>query len=419
MAIRKIKVTNFKSFGKLDVDLGEFNVVVGANASGKSNFINVLKFLRDIKTFSLRDAISLQGGVSYLRNMNLGASADLSIEVDLKPTAILVPVGRRRGKFLGMASEELVYGFSLRFNKRGLGFQIVEDHLSSQLAVSEVRSLKGKPAPDTLLGRVRATAKRSGNRFTYDVEIPPEIPIKRDDIWPSFVTSRAVSPKTLLCESPFYFFLSPLGPLFADIGIYDFDPKIAKKAVQITGRADLEEAGGNLALALRGVLDNKDSRRKLVNLLREILPFVEETGVQRLADRSILFTIRERYFHKEDLPGSMVSDGTAGILALIVALYFERKPITVIEEPERNIHPYLISKVVEMTKDASKGKQIVVTTHNPQIVRHSGPENLLLVSRDSKGFSTISRPADKLEVKEFLKNEIGIEELFAQNLLEI
>ena len=66
-----------------------------------------------------------------------------------------------------------------------------------------------------------------------------------------------------------------------------------------------------------------------------------------------------------------------------------------------------------------KKKQIVVTTHNPEFVKCAGLENILLVSRNEAGFSTVSRPADKEEVKTFLKNDIGIEELYIQNLLEI
>lgn len=89
-----------------------------------------------------------------------------------------------------------------------------------------------------------------------------------------------------------------------------------------------------------------------------------------------------------------------------------------IEEPERNIHPYLISKVIEMMKDASSKKQITITTHNPEIVKYAGLKNILIVSREKSGFSTIYRPEEKKEVKTFLENEMGIEELYIQNLLE-
>ena len=130
-----------------------------------------------------------------------------------------------------------------------------------------------------------------------------------------------------------------------------------------------------------------------------------------------MFKLRECYFRNEYLPASLISDGTINITALIIALYFERKPLVIIEEPERNIHPYLIAKLMEMIKDASRNKQIILTTHNPEIVKYTEIENLLLVSRDEYGFSRISRPIDREDVKTFLTNEVGIEELYVQNLL--
>jgi predicted ATPase len=90
----------------------------------------------------------------------------------------------------------------------------------------------------------------------------------------------------------------------------------------------------------------------------------------------------------------------------------------IIEEPERNIHPYLISKVMEMMKDASRRKQIIATTHNAEIVRNAELQSILLISRNKSGFSSISRPSMKEEVKKFLENEIGIHDLFIQDLLK-
>ena len=61
-----IRIANFKSFADQTVELNGFNLLVGANASGKSNFVQALNFLRDISTaLGLEDAISLQGGVEY------------------------------------------------------------------------------------------------------------------------------------------------------------------------------------------------------------------------------------------------------------------------------------------------------------------------------------------------------------------
>jgi len=62
---------------------------------------------------------------------------------------------------------------------------------------------------------------------------------------------------------------------------------------------------------------------------------------------------------------------------------------------------------------------VIVTTQNPELVRHVDLRSLLLVTRDQEGFSTIRQPAKSEEVQHFLHNEIGIADLFAQNLLGI
>jgi len=247
--------------------------------------------------------------------------------------------------------------------------------------------------------------------------------LKKEDIFPPFLRflrEEKLPEHKLLLETP-YFFISPLEGIFSEISIYDFDPKLPKKATPITGKAELEEDGNNLSIILKNITENREKRRKLFNLVKDLLPFVENLDVEKFADKSLLFKLKESYFKTQYLPASLISDGTINMTALIVALYFEKKPFIIIEEPERNIHPSLISKVVEMMKDASKTqeKQIVVTTHNPEFVKYAGLENILLVSRNEDGFSTISRPADKKEVKTFLKNDIGIEELYIQNLLEV
>ena len=59
MSLKRIEVTNFKSFKELKVNLGKFNVIIGANASGKSNFVHIFEFLRDITATGLDNAVSV------------------------------------------------------------------------------------------------------------------------------------------------------------------------------------------------------------------------------------------------------------------------------------------------------------------------------------------------------------------------
>jgi predicted ATPase len=169
---------------------------------------------------------------------------------------------------------------------------------------------------------------------------------------------------------------------------------------------------------LKTILEDDKSKRKLSNLLRDLLPFVGDLTVEPFADRTFLFRLQEAFFPDEYLPASLLSDGTINVTALIVALYFGRHSLVAFEEPERNLHPSLIAKVMQMFRDASRYKQIIITTHSPEIVRHSDLGDLILVARDRRGLSTLSRPGAKERVRAFLRNEIGIEDLYLKNLLE-
>ena len=82
--MKHLKVSNFKSFSDLDIELKKFNVIIGANASGKSNFVQIFNFIKDIKEHGLDNALSLQGGIEYTRNFKDGSKKKLSVEIDLE-----------------------------------------------------------------------------------------------------------------------------------------------------------------------------------------------------------------------------------------------------------------------------------------------------------------------------------------------
>jgi len=411
MVIKKIKVTNFKSFGNLEIELGNFNVLIGPNAAGKSNFVHIFEFLRDIVSSGLNNAVSMQGGVEYLRNINIGSSERLSINV--VSTQEFGLFRRLRENLIETKIYETIYEFALKFNKRGSGFRIAEDKLIQKCKFVRL-DRPGKKIKE-ILGDGEIIIFSTNGKVKIDLNIPERVPLKKEDIFPPFLPEEKLPNRTLLLETS-YFLIRLLEGIFRDISIYDFDPKLPKKATPITGKAELEEDGSNLSIILKNITENKEKRRKLFNLVKDLLPFVENLDVEKFADKSLLFKLQETYFKNQYLPASLISDGTINITALIIALYFEKKPLVIIEEPERNIHPYLISKVVDMMKDASQKKQIIVTTHNPEIVKYAGLDNILLVSRDKNGFSKISRPIDKEEIRTFLEH-IGIEELYVQDLL--
>ncbi|MGA3025352.1 MAG: AAA family ATPase [Bryobacteraceae bacterium] len=403
MRLTRVCARNFKSFRHLDIQLDSLNVLIGANASGKSNFVQLFTFVRDIVESGLDNAISIQGGAQYLRNVNCETDHKLTIELSIRPDrddpmAKATPFSNSR--MLG-----LVYRFSLAF-RDGRHVSVAEDELQMELEHGDV-----VPRLTTF------TLKRAHDKY----EIEPARGIEDANLLGRFlldsVNSRPEDPRqpTLLIEHEAVRSMRALNGL-KSIAAYDIDPK-GPKAGAFFVKSELEPNADNLAIALSRILSEDQNRRKLLNLLSDVLPFADGLDTQQMQDSTLFFNMREK-FAREPMPASFLSDGTIDIVALIVILYFERKSFVIIEEPERNLHPSLISRLVELFKDASRLKQIVVSTHNPEIVRYAEPGQLILISRDASGSSHAERPADKAQVQRFLSEEISMHELYVQNLLE-
>ena len=418
MAIKKIKVSNFKSFKDLDIELENFNVIIGANASGKSNFTQIFEFLAHLEKNSLNDTISMQGGLESLRNLKIGYTSDLEMQIQ-SDSEFGWGAGSRALKI-----HEITYQFALRINRPGNGYKITSDKLTQKFEIARLKTEENALFEDENLGRGEFTVCNVDRKPELSFN-PPEIKdlLEEEKVFPplSFfpkLFGEEIPSETLLIRTP-YSIIPPWENLFGDIAIYDIDPRIARNPVQIAGKAELAENGGNLALVLDKLIEEKDKKRKFCNLMKDLLPFFDDIDTEKFAERSVLIKLRENYYRDDYLRAYMLSDGTINITALLIALYFEQKDIIIVEEPERNIHPHLISKVMDMMRDASENKQIIVTTHSPEVVKHAGLESIFLVSRDKGGFSTISRPSEKKEVKIFLENELGLDELYVQNLLAV
>ena len=419
MPIKRIHIENFKSFSVIDVELSRLNVVIGSNAAGKSNFISAFRFLRDIARHGIVNAIAMQGGADYIRNTKIGNERDLVVQVIYEPEHGEDVIDRtgKNGAMLEVRSCESSYEFALHFNATGDGFSIVRDQLLFGCEISSGGNGRNQKEKNLVTGKGSIRVSSEKGEVHYSVDIPKGCPLNENDIIPLFFRGKKLPERTLLLETFYGYPLPHFEKFFDRIAIYDIDPKLSKKGTVITGKRELDENAGNLALVVKSILESPEKKRKFANLLRDTLPFVEDFSVQKFMDISLILTMRERYAKSRDLPASSLSDGTITIFAMIIALYFEEKPFIIIEEPVSHIHPFLVARFMRMMKEASEKKQVMITTHSTEVVKYAMLDDLLLISRDSEGFSIISRPGDKEEVRTFLANEIGIEELFVQNLL--
>ena len=84
IAFKSIKLRNWKNFGNVTTALSDRMFVIGANAAGKSNFLDAFRFLKDVATDGLQKAVRARGGIEKIRNLNARNPSYVEISVELQ-----------------------------------------------------------------------------------------------------------------------------------------------------------------------------------------------------------------------------------------------------------------------------------------------------------------------------------------------
>lgn len=426
MLLTGLKIKNFKSIASADIDFEPLTMLVGANASGKSNLINVFRFISNITTEGIDNAVALQGGIPYLANASLpkGTPIEISFTLDLSNEGWVRSTGK---KAVALEIQKIDYHFTLQPNLRGGGYHIISDDMSLTFDCLHVDLTARRDQRYTslnakyLLSAERKTAKASIQ--LKHIFTPPDViddetrrTIECDIIPQVFARLCNEDKKELML----YRISMLLPSLFSEstfIRIFDFDPRELKKTSSMASTKILEENGSNVASVLNSILRTKENRKKLTTLLNEFLPFVDGITIENNFDKSFSYKVQEKFSNKA-FHANFLSDGTVSLLAIIIALYFEElSNVIILEEPERNIHPKLLSSLLESAEDVSEEKQVIITTHNPEFLKHAKIDNVRLVQRDADGYTLISTPGNSEAVRCFVENDLGLDDLFLQDML--
>lgn len=426
MLLTGLKIKNFKSIASADIDFEPLTMLVGANASGKSNLINVFRFISNITTEGIDNAVALQGGIPYLANASLpkGTPIEISFTLDLSNEGWVRSTGK---KTVALEIQKIDYHFTLQPNLRGGGYHIISDDMSLTFDCLHVDLTARRDQRYTslnakyLLSAERKTAKASIQ--LKHIFTPPDViddetrrTIECDIIPQVFARLCNEDKKELML----YRISMLLPSLFSEstfIRIFDFDPRELKKTSSMASTKILEENGSNVASVLHSILRTKENRKKLTTLLNEFLPFVDGITIENNFDKSFSYKVQEKFSNKA-FHANFLSDGTVSLLAIIIALYFEElSNVIILEEPERNIHPKLLSSLLESAEDVSEEKQVIITTHNPEFLKHAKIDNVRLVQRDADGYTLISTPGNSEAVRCFVENDLGLDDLFLQDML--
>ncbi len=367
--IEKIRLRNILSFGDKgeEIELQPLNVIIGQNASGKSNLVDVIKLLRSLpQDKGLVSFISKNGGISEW--IWKGKTESVGLEIGIK---VKYPLGK-------------------------FTYSIIFDELLNRLNILE-ETIENKTFNKII--------RRTEDFFEQRIEIGDSILSK------AFINEENISKSSRVI----------LQILFEKIAIFselqtNRNSQIRKPQIPDAPNDFLEEDGSNLALVLNDLEHRGDTKDKIVENLKKFNPRIKDYSVRILGGTVQLF-IREEGLEKP-ISAMRLSDGTLRYLCLLAILcHPEPPPLICIEEPETGLHPDILPTIAELMQDAATRTQLIVTTHSDILVSAFSdmPEAVLVCEKDEDGTHFKRLEKDKLKVwlEEYelgdlwLKGEIG------------
>lgn len=340
--IRTIRLQNILSYGPdtAELRLEPLNVLIGPNASGKSNLIDALSIVQAAPR-SLPRPIRRGGGAHewLWKGQDQLVPATVDITVD-SPNGIM-PL-----RYL-MSFSEIRHRFDLQDER-------IEDEKpqpGNYEPYFYYRYQQGRPV-------LNVRAHTGNSRF--------ERSLQREDVHPEkSILSQRRDPDS-------YPELTYLANQFERIGLYrewnlgPYAPHRLPQKVDLP-KDSLMEDGLNLGLVLDDLINRPPVKSKLLERLRVFYSNVEDIRTK------ITGSAIEIFFHEKGLhhpvPAIRLSDGSLRYLFLLAILcHPDPHLVTCIEEPELGLHPDIIPEVAELLKEASTRTQIIVTTHSDILV---------------------------------------------------
>ncbi len=342
--ITRVQVKNFRNLADIDVQLGPLTVLVGRNGTGKSTFLDVLRFVRDALQLGLDIATSQRNGIDTLRRGSpRGRTNDIEISLEL-----IEKDGSARYLFLlGTGREE----------KRRVKREVLEIISSSRDEVIGFETRGGKwikPPSDYLI-----TEERSST-----------IPIASDALMLPMLSS-------------YFADLQAVRNNLTTTNFYSVFPNTLRPLQRQTSEPALSEDGQNLAAILRSIIKQRGFFADLVSALGRVVEGVHDIRVKEVGGYLVTELEHEaQNGHTSWFPLAQESDGTLRVLGLLAALY-QGAPhsLIAIEEPELSIHPGALAMLSEVIEEAATRSQVIITTQSPDLISRFSADQLRVVER--------------------------------------
>jgi predicted ATPase len=390
--IERIQIENFKSFKKVDLKLGQMNLFIGTNASGKSNFFDALRVLRGIAGgYRIEDVFegggqkstgdilpAVRGGLANALHQNSKQPGPEEVRLQV---CLATALG-------GM-------DYEIGFDRRGA---VTHENLVS--AEKLIFTFDGKNAfflspPDPMV-----TPSSSA-------------PFHGSQLLLGFLAGQAAQHRQAVETWRDHLvkiqFLSP-------------DPELLRGYGRAADISRMGEHGEYFASLVRHICADATRKSAFLNWLRELRPEqIEDVGTLPGALNEPMFMLKE---NGRDFPALVLSDGTLRFAAITAAFFQPRLPeVLLLEEMENGIHASCLRLLLELVKSQSRRAQVqvIATTHSRSVLdwlEESDYATTFYCHRDTNEAESTILPLTEVPHLLEAAKEMSLGDLFAENWLE-
>lgn len=350
--LRRVGIKNFRSIGSCDVALGPLVALVGRNGSGKSNFLDALRFVADSLNTTLDHALRERGGLGVVRRHSTGHPRNFAIRLD-----VCLP-----------DRQSATYRFEIAGRSSG-GFVVRREQL-----------ILSRGAIVTARYELREGELRPG-------AIGGPFPVPASDRL--FLVSASGLPD-----------IRPVYEALRSMGFYNLNPEVIKRPQSPDAGEMLHRDGANISSVVARLREDAPREfERAGQYLRRIVPGISDFARVELGPQ-------ETIEFRQEVDGSEfpwkfyamnMSDGTLRALGILMAVAQlasagRHVPLVGIEEPETALHPAAAGALIDALREASQTTQVIITTHSADLVDHLDPaDDCILVVQASKGTTEVGQ----------------------------
>ena len=364
MIVSRLILKNWRNFQSVDVSLGERVFLAGPNASGKSNLLDVFRFLRDIVVNGLQKAVRDRGGVSKIRCLSARRHPDIEIGI----------------QFSIAGEKESLWEYAIGIKQKGGGYREFQPYLSYEKVWKSGQIIISRPDDSDKADVLRLTQ-------THLEQISANAQFREISNFFESVLYLHIVPQLLRYPREFLGSGLPGDPF---------------------GRSFLERVSRTNEKTRRARLKkNETALRMAVPQLKQLTHVIdtEEGGIPHLEVLYEHWRMRGAK-QRED----QFSDGTLRLIGLLWSL-LESDSLLLLEEPELSLNTAIVKKLPALIYrlQIQKNRQVILSTHSADLLSDKGigGDEVLLLMPGQEG-TQVELASSNKEIRELLEGGLSI-----------